>query len=115
VLWFFTEDPSPKTDDVRQDPEVNVSVADGKGYLSLSGRATVERDQARIDKLWNPFAEAWFELGREDPSVALLRIDVVSAEYWSDDKPKIVQAFEVVKGIVTKKQPDVGESHTVAL
>ena len=114
-LWFFTADPSAKTADVAAHPEVNVSVGDGKGWLSLSGTATVSRDQARIDRYWNPWAAAYFEGGREDPSVALLEIDVDTIEYWDLDKPAIVQAFEVLKGIITRTAPDVGESGTIAV
>ena len=115
TLWFFTQDPSPKTQDVRLNPAVNVSVSDKKGYLSLAGTATVERDTAKIDEYWNPWAEAWFEGGREDPTVALLRVDVSTAEYWSIDKPAVARLFEVAKGLVTKSEPDVGENKTVAL
>lgn len=114
-LWFFTADPSAKTADVAAHPEVNVSVGDGKGWLSLSGTAKVSRDQARIDKYWNPWAAAYFEGGREDPSVALLEIDVDTIEYWDLDKPAVAQAFELVKGLVTRKAPDVGESGTISV
>ena len=114
-LWFFTADPSPKSEDIALNPEVNVAYADGKGYLSIAGTASIERNQTRIDQLWTPMAEAWFENGKDDPSVALLRVDARSAEYWSSDKPGIVRAFEIAKAIVTKTQPDVGENRTVAL
>jgi len=113
TLWFFTADPSAKTADVAANPEVNVSVGDGKGWLSFSGSASVSRDQAKIDEYWNPWAAAYFENGREDPSVALLKIDVDTIEYWDLDKPAVVQAFEVLKGIITKKAPDVGDSGTI--
>ena len=115
TMWFFTRDPSAKTADIAQHPEVNVSVGDGKGWLSMSGTATVSRDQARIDKYWNPWAEAYFENGRDDPAVALLEVDVSTIEYWDLDKPAVVQAFEVLKGIVTRKAPDVGDSGTITL
>jgi general stress protein 26 len=68
-----------------------------------------------IDELWNPFAEAWFENGREDPTVALLRIDATSAEYWHNDKPAVARVIEMVKSLVTKNQPDVGQTGTVQL
>ena len=114
-LWFFTADPSPKSADIARNPQVNVAYADDKGYLSIAGTASIERNQTRIDQLWTPMAEAWFENGKDDPSVALLRVDARSAEYWSTDKPGIVRAFEIAKAIVTKTQPDVGENRTVAL
>lgn len=114
-IWFFTADPSPKSEDIARNPQVNVAYADDKGYLSISGTASIDRDQTRIDQLWTPMAEAWFENGRDDPSVALLRVDARSAEYWSTDKPGVVRAFEIAKAIITKTAPDVGENRTVAL
>jgi len=114
-LWFFTADPSPKSADIARNPQVNVAYADDKGYLSIAGTASIERNQTRIDQLWTPMAEAWFENGKDDPSVALLRVDARSAEYWSSDKPGIVRAFEIAKAVVTKSAPDVGENRTVAL
>jgi general stress protein 26 len=115
TVWFLTPDPSPKVDDIRFDAHVNVAYVDGASVVSLAGIASIERDQARIDEFWNPWAEAWFEGGRDDPTVALLRVDVTSAEYWHVDKPGVVRALEVVKGIVTRQTPDVGESRTVEL
>jgi general stress protein 26 len=115
TVWFFTQDPSSKTSDVESDRHVNVAYSDGKEYLSLAGTASVSRDPAMIDELWNPFAEAWFENGREDPTVALLRVDASSAEYWHNDKPAVARVIEVVKSLVTKRQPDVGETGTVEL
>jgi general stress protein 26 len=99
TLWFFTQDPSPKTAEIAKHPEVNVAAGHQKGYLSLSGTASIDRDPATIDKYWNPYAEAWFELGRDDPSVALLRVDVNTAEIWDTYQPP----------------PDVGENTTVAI
>lgn len=115
TVWFFTQDPSPKTDDVRHDEHVNVAYADGASHISLAGTATVDRDPARIDEFWNPWAEAWFEGGREDPSVALLRVEATSAEYWHVDKPAVLRGLEVIKALVTRTAPDVGESRTVDL
>ena len=83
--------------------------------ITLSGTATVSRDQARIDELWNPYAEAWFDNGRSDPAVALLEVTVDTVEYWSMDKPAVARAFEVAKGLITKSAPDVGDNKTVSL
>jgi general stress protein 26 len=113
TVWFFTQDPSPKTDEIAGDPHVNVAYADGASHVSLSGTASVTRDAALIDRFWNPWAESWFEGGRDDPSVALLEVSADSVEFWHVDKPAVVRAFEVAKGLVTGKAPDVGESATV--
>jgi len=116
TLWFLVEDPSPKTDDIRRHAEVNVSVADSKGYLSLSGNATVDRDQVRIDYLWSGIAESFFDgKTKDDPTIAILKVEVETVEYWDLSKPAVAKAFEFVKGLVTKTEPDMGENHTVAL
>ena len=105
-LYFFTEDPSPKTQQVAVDSHVNVSMQSGDNYLSIAGTASVNKDQALIDELWNPYAEAWFEQGREDPAVALLKVHADSAEYWTVDSPKPVALIKYAKAIITGDRPD---------
>ena len=114
-LYFFTMDPSPKTDQVSADSHVNASMQCGDDYLSIAGTATVTRDPAMIDDLWNPYAEAWFEQGRDDPSVALLKVHADSAEYWTMDSPKPVSLIKYAKAIITGEQPGVATNKTVEL
>jgi general stress protein 26 len=114
-LWFFTEDPSHKTDEVRANPQVNVALESGKGWISISGTAEVVRDQARIDQLWSMSAQAWFEQGREDPAVALLKVTAHSAEFWTADEPRPLVLLKYAKAAVSGGHPQVGESRTVDL
>ena len=115
TVWFFTPEPSPKTDDIDGDPHVNVAYADGASHVSLSGTATITRDPAIIDRFWNPWAEAWFAGGRDDPAVALLQIEADTVEFWHVDKPALVRGFEVAKALITRSAPDVGDAKTVEL
>jgi general stress protein 26 len=115
VVWFFTADPSPKTEELRADPHVNVAYSDGPSHVSLAGIASVTRDPVLIDRFWNPWAESWFEGGRDDPSVALLEVEAATVEYWHVDKPGIVRAVELARALVTGTAPDVGESRTIEL
>ncbi len=114
-LWFFTEDPSPKTAQVRANDQVNVAIQAGHGWLSISGRASVSQDPAKIDELWSTGAEAWFEGGRDDPAVALLRVEGVTAEYWTSKAPMVVTLAKYAKAAVTGGRPNVGESKVVEL
>lgn len=114
-LYFFTEDPSSKTDQVAADSHVNASMQSGDSYLSIAGTASVTRDQALIDELWNPYAEAWFEQGREDPAVALLKVHADSAEYWTVDSPKPVALIKYAKAIIKGEKPDVATNESVDL
>ena len=114
-LWFFTGDPSAKTDEVRANPQVNVALESGKGWVSVAGTAEVVKDRAKIDELWNTGAQAWFEGGKDDPNVALLKVTAHTAEYWATDKPTPAVLLSYLKAVVTGGRPDVGESHTVSL
>jgi general stress protein 26 len=114
-LYFFTMAPSAKTEQVAADSQVNVSLQSGDDYLSIAGTASVSRDQALIDELWNAHAAAWFEQGREDPSVALLKVHAESAEYWTMDSPKPVALLKYAKAIITGEQPDVATNRSLEL
>jgi general stress protein 26 len=114
-LWFFTEDPSHKTAEVRANPQVNVALDSGGGWVSLAGEAEVVHDAAKIDELWDTGAEAWFTDGRNDPKVALLKVTAHTAEYWATDDPKPVVLFKYAKAAVMGGRPEVGEARTVDL
>lgn len=54
-------------------------------FACLSGTITESNDPAMIDKLWNKQVEAWFPGGKSDPNLALIRLDIDSAELWETD------------------------------
>ena len=114
-LWFFTEDPSPKTEQIRANDQVNVAVQAGNDFVSLAGSATVSKDRTMIECLWNRHAEAWFENGIDDPKVALMHFHADTAEYWKIDSPNIVAAIKYAAAMATGKQPDLGDNEVVEL
>lgn len=96
-------------------PNVNVSVHDSKGYLSISGTASITKDEAKIEELWKTSAAAWFEAGREDPSIALIKVDSDTAEYWASDEPRVASMFKIAKSAVTGDTPNIGRNDVVDL
>ena len=54
-------------------------------FACLHGTLTHDDDPAVIDRFWNKHVEAWYPEGRNDPTLALLRFDVDSAELWLAD------------------------------
>lgn len=112
VLWFFTNDHSAKVEEVRAHAQVCLIYAapDKSRYVSISGTAELVHDRTKIDQLWKPLHKAWFPQGKDDPNLALLRVDFVSAEYWDSPGSKLVQIFGLAKAAVTgKPATDVGE------
>lgn len=51
-------------------------------FASIHGALHLDEDRATIDALWNSHVEAWYEGGRNDPKLALLRLDTERAELW---------------------------------
>ena len=49
----------------------------------------------------------------DDPRIVLIGVDVQSAVFFEMDKPQPVVLFELVKGWVTGKEPDLGKMHQV--
>ena len=54
-------------------------------FACMSGTGRIDNDPALIDKLWDKQVEAWFPGGKSDPNLALLRVDIDSAELWETD------------------------------
>jgi general stress protein 26 len=114
-LWFFTRKSSPKVAEVEAHREVNVSYASAadNSYVSLSGRAVIVEDRAAIDAHWNEWIKTWFPDGKDDPDLALIRVDVDTAEYWDAPSSKMVVAFDYLKARMTGKTPDMGENRKI--
>ena len=116
-LWFFTNDYTAKVDNVLVHPEVCVAYTDPakNSYVSVSGKAELVRDAEKIHDLWRPMLKAWFPKGVDDPDLALLRVDIVSAQYWDADSSKLVQLFGLIKALATGQSASntVGENEKV--
>ncbi len=115
TLWFFTKASSQKVDEVQKDQRVCVTYADGgkQDYVSLSGTAHLVRDRASIDAHWTESMRTWFAKGKDDPEIALLKVDVTMAEYWDAPNSTMVHAYGYVKAVLTGESPHPGENEKV--
>lgn len=111
-IWFFTKLHSGKTHEIQEDGHVNLAYADTaeENYVSIAGRARITRDRAKIDQFWNPFVAAWFPGGKDDPEVAMICVQVDSAEYWDSPSSTMVRLYEIAKANVTGREPQMGEN-----
>lgn len=115
-LWFFTDDDSPKVDEIQLERHVAVSYADpsSQKYVSVSGTASIVHDKERIRELWTPAVKAWFPRGVDDPHLGLLRVRVQAIEYWDSPSSKMVQLVGFAKAVLTgTRLENVGEHKKV--
>lgn len=116
-LWFFTDASSHKVEEIRGDYHVNVSYADAdrQTYVSVSGRATLVRDRQTAERYWSPVMKAWFPGGLDDPNLALLRVEVDSAEYWDAPSSTMAHLYSLTKSLLTGERAQPGENETLTL
>ncbi|HVE69751.1 MAG TPA: pyridoxamine 5'-phosphate oxidase family protein [Thermoanaerobaculia bacterium] len=121
-LWFVTLRDSHKLEEIAHDPQVNLAFFKDRTreWVSVSGRARAVNDRAKIHELYAPDWRAWFgdEGGEkdgtpDDPRMVLISVDVEMAMFLEVNKPQPIVLFEVVKGMITGKAPDVGEVERV--
>lgn len=105
-LYFFTKEHSPKSESIEQDQDVNLAYAnpDSNTYVSVTGSARISKDKAKMKELYTPAIKAWFPEGLEDPEIALIEVDVESAQYWDSPNGKLVQLVGFAKAILTGKE-----------
>jgi general stress protein 26 len=85
-IWFFTAKDTELVEHLGQSGDAVATFA-SKGhdlFATVHGKLHLDNDRAVIDRLWNRFVAAWFEEGKDDPKLALLRFDAARAEIWLD-------------------------------
>ena len=61
--------------------------------MSVSGRAEIVRDKAKIQEKWSEPLRAWFPEGKDDPQIALIRVHPVRGEYWDSPSSTLVHLY----------------------
>lgn len=102
-LWFFGSKSSQVSLAIQENSLVNVSFSSEKAnqYLSIKGTASVVVDSEKIDELWSRLVEVWYPLGKADPNLCLIRVDLMSAEGWMGAETKIEELYRVGKSLLT--------------
>lgn len=115
-LWFYTAIDSAKVDEVMRDVHTSVAFAHGgkDAYVAAAGTADIVNDRHRIHELWTPFAKPWFPGGPDDPNLALLRVHVERAEYWTSPG-KAAYLFGIAKAAVTGKRTNLGDNRKLTM
>jgi general stress protein 26 len=121
-LWFVTEEGSGKLRDLEFDPHVNLSYYKDRTreWISVSGLAGISRDRQKIRELYAPDWKAWFpDEGDprhgtpDDPRFVLIGVDIHAAVFLEVDKPQPIVLFEVARGWLTGRTPEIGEMHRI--
>lgn len=116
-LWYLISSESETFRNFEINPFANVMFSDVRDYnfLSLNGEVEISRDPHRIDKYWNKMVETWFEKGKEDPHIRVLKITPNEAHYWDNKTNKLVTFFKIAVSAVTGENLDIGREGNIEI
>lgn len=105
-LWFVTSVDSAKAAEVAARVQCTVTMQSRSSYLTVSGRAELVRDPAKVKELWTDAWKPWFPDGPETPDIVLIRVDGEQAEYWDTSGVKGLRyAYKLVKATASGERP----------
>lgn len=105
-IWFFT---AKDTDLVRaMQPGANAALIhfaakDHDLFATVHGELFLDNDRAAIDRLWNRFVAAWFEGGKDDPKLQLMRFEPERAQIWLNEN-SLFAGMKLLLGVDPKKE-----------
>ncbi len=93
-IWFFTSRENTLVERLGEGHRAIAAFAskDHDLFASIKGNLHLDTEPAIVERLWNPFVAVWYEGGKEDPKLALLRLDAEHAEIW-------LNASSVIAGV----------------
>jgi general stress protein 26 len=104
-IWFFTANDTDLVRALGQGHRAQLHFS-SKGhdlFAAVHGELTPFNDRATIDRLWNRFVAAWFEGGKEDPKLQLLRFEPDRAQVWLNEH-SLLAGVKLLLGRDPKKE-----------
>lgn len=114
-IWFFTSRSGELYQQIGSGGRAMAHFA-SKGHdiwATVHGNLSQSTERDVIDRLWNRFVAAWYEGGKDDPDIALIRLAPENAEIWIDAS-SMVAGVKMLLGM-DPKQDYKGKVAQVAL
>jgi general stress protein 26 len=112
TIYFLTDIRGSKDDEIEEDSHVCLVFVDpkAKAYLSVTGKASIAKDDALARKYWRKNDEAWWPGRERDPNLRVIRFIPAFAELWDGPADPKVAAREFKIARETGIKPNLGEN-----
>ena len=102
-IWFFSEKNSEKNQAIGVANKVQLFFSHpGKNrYLIVNGEAEIIFDKVKMDELWSPVAKIWFEQGKDDPDISIIKVTPSTAYYWDTDGNRMINLLKMAASVAT--------------
>jgi general stress protein 26 len=116
-IWFFSQKSSDKNKAIARDNKVQLFFAHPakSSYLVVNGEAEIIIDRAKTEELWNPLVKTWFEGGKDDPDISIIKVVPVSAYYWDTDGNQMINFIKMVASAATGKNLVTGHEGSLSI
>jgi general stress protein 26 len=103
-IWFFTSNETDLARDVGSGAlaQIHYSAKGHDLFACIDGRLAPDNDKATIESLWNPFVAAWFEEGKDDPKLLLLRFEPGESQFWLNEN-SLFAGLKMLAGVDPKQ------------
>ena len=110
TIWFLTGADGKHTLEIQADPRVQIlySNTGDYAYLTIYGHAEIMHDRAKIEELWTPLAKVWFQQGKDDPNLRVLKVSPQDGFYWDIKSSKMISFMKMLTSIATGITMDDG-------
>lgn len=116
IVWFLGSKKSELVKSISSNPQVNLGYSNtsNNDYVSINAVAENVIDEVILDEIWSPAYEAFFEHGKSDPDIQLIRVVCNGAQYWKGSGT-LVTLYKLAKASVTGETEDLGTSKSISL
>ena len=107
-LWFLSADDSHKNEEMTRDRSVTLYFQGSahSDFMVLHGDASISRDKAKIDELWEPVIKTWFTEGKDDPRITVIRVAPSDGYYWDTKHGTAIAGVKMLVGAAIGKTLD---------
>jgi general stress protein 26 len=102
-VYFLTRQNSRKVTQIRERPQVALTVISAGCYFIVVGCASASQDPVLIRRLWRPSYRAWFPEGKDDREATVLRMVIDRIHYWEPPRSRVRRLLQAVKAVATRR------------
>ena len=109
-IWFFAKKSSELVTSIGQGRRAHFIVIGRNHDYHTSATGTLEQvhDPEVIDRYWSVITNAWFEGGKTDPNLIMLRLSLKDASVWASANNPVVFGWQIAKASLSSEEPDIG-------
>lgn len=114
TVWFIGAKDSELVKSIPKNPQVNLSYSNttNHNYVSVNGTAELVDDKSKLEELWSDGYKAFFEQGKEDPNIQLIKVTGNGAQYW-EGSGRVASILKMTKAAITGETAKLGTTDAV--